>query len=102
MAIAQCSSVKRSCVVHGTRLRVMTGASTYFQAIGNWSVRSFPRLRPGSGDHASAARPQQFLRQLLAANNANALTCRFLAQPTQLESANAQHGVRNRRQAQAG
>ena len=75
----------------------------YFQAIGSRPVRSSPASAPVG---RATMRPQRvrksFLRQLLAANSANALTRRFLAQPTQLESANAQHGVRNRRQAQAG
>jgi hypothetical protein len=37
-----------------------------------------------------AAGTQQHLRQLTATNSPNALTRRFLAQPTQLESSNAQ------------
>jgi hypothetical protein len=41
----------------------------------------------------SAARPQQYLRQLPTTNDANVLTCWFLEQPTQLKLVNAQVGV---------
>jgi hypothetical protein len=49
-------------------------------------------LATGPGSSGGTLGEQQNFRQLPAANTTNALSCGFLAQPSQLEEANAQVG----------